>query len=87
MLTGGNGPDLFVLGGAFGHNEITDFKGPDAIELEESVFGSAADILAHHAASDGHGNTIITDPHNSANVIVLDHVSLSQLHASDFLLI
>src|SRR5262245_31576163 len=87
VLTGANGPDLFAFKGAFGHNEITDFKSPDAIELEKSVFGSAADVLAHHAANDGHGNTIITDPHNTANVIILDHVSLSQLHASDFLLI
>jgi VCBS repeat-containing protein len=87
VLTGGNGPDLFVLNGAFGHNEITDFKHEDRIELQKSVFGSAADILAHYAANDGHGNTIITDPHNSANVIVIDHVSLNQLQASDFLLV
>src|SRR5262245_40259654 len=87
VLTGDNGPDLFVFRGAFGRNEVTDFRSPDTIEVEKSAFGSAADILAHYAANDGHGNTIITDPHNSANVIVLDHVSLNQLHASDFLLV
>jgi len=42
--------------------EVTDFKNPDMIEVEKSVFGSTADILAHDAVNDGHGNTIITDP-------------------------
>src|SRR5262245_31751427 len=87
VLTGGHGPDPFVLGGACGRNEITDFQSPDTIELERSGFGSAADDLAHHAANDGHSNTIITDPHSPANVIILDHVSLSQLHTSDVVLI
>jgi VCBS repeat-containing protein len=86
ILTGGNGPDLFVFRGAFGHNEITDFANADKIILEAAVFGSAANILAH-AANDGHGGTIITDPHNAANSITLDHVGLNQLHASDFLLV
>jgi VCBS repeat-containing protein len=87
VLTGGNGADLFVFKAAFGHNEITDFKNSDRIMLEKAVFGSAADVLAHYAANDGHGNTIITDPHNPANSIILDHVGLNQLHASDFLLV
>ena len=87
VLTGGNGGDVFVFNGNFGHNEITDFKNPDVIELAKSTFGSAANILAHFAVNDGHGNTIITDPHNSANVIIIDHVGVNQLHASDFLLV
>ena len=87
VLTGGNGGDVFVFNGNFGHSEITDFKNPDVIELAKSTFGSAADILTHFAVNDGHGNTIVTDPHNSANVITIDHVGVNQLHASDFLLV
>jgi hypothetical protein len=82
-------PGHEVLPGIFccddGHNEITDFKNPDVIELAKSTFGSIGNILMH-AADDGHGNTIITDPHNSANTIMIDHVAVNQLHGSDFLL-
>ena len=87
VLTGGNGPDQFVFKGNFGTNEVTDFSAADTLQLDKSTFGSAADVLAHDATSDGHGNTTITDPHNSANVIILDHVNLNQLHVSDFLLV
>ncbi len=87
VLTGGNGPDQFIFKGNFGRNEITDFARSDLIKLEKSTFGSVADVLAQYATEDGHGNTIITDPHNSANMIILDHVRLSQLHASDLQLV
>jgi Ca2+-binding RTX toxin-like protein len=87
VLTGGNGGDVFVFNSNFGHNEITDFKNPDVIELAKSTFGSAANILAHFAVNDGHGNTMITDPHNSTNAIIIDHVGVNQLHASDFVLV
>jgi Ca2+-binding RTX toxin-like protein len=86
VLAGGNGGDAFVFNGNFGHNEITDFKNPDVIELAKSAFGSIANVLAH-AVNDGHGNTIITDPNNPTNSITIDHVTVNQLHGSDFLLV
>ena len=83
VLTGGRGADQFVFTGNFGHNEITDYHYPDLIQLAKSEWGTAANVLAH-AADDGLGNTLITDPLNSANVIQLDHVSVSQLALHDF---
>ena len=87
ILTGGNGPDQFVFKGDFGRNEITDFSHPDTLQLDKSTFGSVNEILTHYASNYGHGNTIIVDPHNPANMIILDHVSLNQLRASDFVLV
>jgi VCBS repeat-containing protein len=88
VLTGGNGADQFVFQYDFGHNEITDFGQSDVIELQASTFGSIANIFAH-AANDGHGNVLISDPDpdSAANNITVDHVSLSQLSANSFLLI
>jgi VCBS repeat-containing protein len=87
VLAGGNGADHFVFLYDFGHNEIKDFGQPDVIELQASTFGSIADIFAHYAVDDGHGNVLISDPHSAANTITVDHVSLSQLSANSFLLI
>jgi VCBS repeat-containing protein len=85
ILTGGLGGDRFVFTGNFGHNEITDYKYPDLIQLDKSEWGTAANVLAH-ATNDALG-TLITDPLNSANVIQLDHVSVSQLALHDFHLV
>jgi len=83
ILTGGRGADHFVFTGTnFGHNEITDYKYPDIIQLDKSEWGTAANVLAH-ATNDALG-TLITDPLNSTNVIQLDHVSVSQLALHDF---
>ncbi len=88
VLTGAHpGHDQFVFTGNFGHNEITNFSPSDHIMLERSHFGDANEILEHHATDDGHGNTIITDPHNPDNVIVLDHVSVEELDVTDFVLL
>ena len=87
MLAGGNGADHFVFQDDFGHNEIKDFGQPDVIELQASTFGSIANIFAHYAVDDGHGNVLISDPHSAANTITVDNVSLSQLSANSFLLI
>ena len=87
VLSGGNGPDQFVFQNDFGHNEITDFSKPDVIVLQASTFGSIANILAHYAVNDGHGNVLISDPHDAANTITVDDISLSQLNANSFLLI
>lgn len=43
-----------------------------------------ADVLEHCVTDDGHGNTIITDPHNAANTITLDHVNVHDLNIGDF---
>jgi VCBS repeat-containing protein len=86
VLTGGRGPDTFVFKGDFGHNEITDYRYPDRLQLDKSDWGTVDNVLAH-AADDGFGNVIISDPNNSANTIQLDHVSASQLHAHDFFLV
>jgi VCBS repeat-containing protein len=87
VLAGGNGADQFVFQYDFGHNEIKDFGQPDVIELQASTFGSIANIFAHYAVDDGHGNVLISDPHSAANTITVDHVSLSQLSTNSFLLI
>jgi type VI protein secretion system component Hcp len=88
ILTGPHpGHDQFVFTGDFGHNEITNFSRSDHIVLERSHFGNANEILEHYASDDGHGNTVITDPHNPDNVIVLDHVSVEELDVTDFVLL
>jgi hypothetical protein len=55
--------------------------------LERSHFGNANEILEQHATDDGHGNTVITDPLNPDNVIVLDDVSVKELDVMDFVLL
>jgi VCBS repeat-containing protein len=80
-MTGGNGPDTFVFGANFGNDVITDLKpNTDVIQFNH-VFANFADVQAH-AASDGHGNTVIT--YDASNTITLQDVALSSLHASDF---
>ena len=87
ILTGAHpGQDQFIFSGDFGHNEVTNFGPEDHIVLDRSHFGNVNDILEHYAADDGHGNTIITDPVNPHNVIVLDDVSVHDLSALDFVL-
>jgi VCBS repeat-containing protein len=87
VLTGGNGPDQFVFTGNFGRNEVTDFTHNDTLQLDKSTFVNVNDILAHYASDDGHGNTVIADPHNPSNMIVLDHLAANQLRPSDFVLV
>jgi type VI protein secretion system component Hcp len=88
ILTGPHpGHDQFVFTGDFGHNEITNFSPSDHIVLERSHFGNANQILEHYVSDDGHGNTVITDPQNPDNVIVLDHVSVEELDVTDFVLL
>jgi Ca2+-binding RTX toxin-like protein len=84
-LTGGRGPDTFVFTGNFGSNTITDYQYPDRIELDKSEWGTIQTVL-QNATADGQ-NVLITDPHNSANTILLEHVTVSQLHAHDFILV
>ncbi len=83
----GSSRRAFVFRGDFGKNEITDWAQPDTIQLDKASFGSVRDILAHDLSTDALGNAVITDPTNPNNKIVLDHVGVNQLHASDFILV
>ena len=84
-LTGSNMADKFVFHGDFGHNEITNFNPKnDTIWLDHTEFTSYQQVL-DHATQVGTGHnamTIIND--GKGDVIQLDHVQLSALHASDF---
>src|SRR5262245_36830899 len=81
-MTGGGRSDTFVFATNFGEDLITDFKpNIDVIQFDHSLFANVADVQAH-AASDGHGNTVITYDANDA--ITLQGVALSSLHAHDF---
>ena len=84
-LTGSNMADKFVFHGDFGHNEITNFNPKnDTIWLDHTEFTSYQQVL-DHATQVGVGKnatTIIND--GTGDVIQLDHVQLSALHASDF---
>jgi large repetitive protein len=81
-MTGGNGPDTFVFGANFGNDVITDLKpNTDAIQFDHSLFANFADVQAH-AASDGHGNTVIA--YDANDTITMQGVALSSLHANDF---
>jgi len=86
-----SGKDTFVFAGDFGQNIINNFisKGEwnyDVIQLDKSEFANLAAVQAatHQVGS----NTVITDPHNSADTITLTGVSVSSLHfdAQHFLL-
>jgi hypothetical protein len=85
-LTGSTMADKFVFhGDDFGHNEITNFNVKmDTIWFDSTEFTSYQQVLAD-ATQVGHGmnaTTIIND--GTGDVIQLDHVQLSALHASDF---
>jgi probable HAF family extracellular repeat protein/VCBS repeat-containing protein len=85
-LTGSTMADKFVFhGDDFGHNEITNFNVKmDTIWFDSTEFTSYQQVLAH-ATQVGNGKnatTIIND--GTGDVIQLDHVQLSALHASDF---
>jgi hypothetical protein len=85
-LTGSTMADKFVFhGDDFGHNEITNFNVKmDTIWFDSTEFTNYQQVLAD-ATQVGHGKnatTIIND--GTGDVIQLDHVQLSALHASDF---
>jgi len=86
-----SGKDTFVFAGDFGQNTINGFVAKangnyDIIQLDKSEFGSLGAVMA--AAVQHGSNTVITDPHNSADTITLTGVSPSSLHfdAQHFLL-
>jgi Ca2+-binding RTX toxin-like protein len=79
-LEGGNGDDMFVFSGTFGHDTVDDFHHGDLIKFEGEVFQDLEAVrMASHQVG---GDTVITL--DDGNSIVLGHVALSSLHASDF---
>lgn len=85
-MTGGNGPDTFLFRPHFGANTIIDFNVEnDAIQLDASIFASAADLL-NHTTSTANG-AMIDDTHG--DTIILKGVTLTQLqtHSGDFYLV
>ena len=84
ILTGGNGDDTYVFMGEFGHNEITDFSPhKESIQLSHNVFANFAAVMQNASYSQADDATTITA--GSHGTIVLDHVNLTALHASNFL--
>ncbi|AMN43158.1 beta strand repeat-containing protein [Rhodoplanes sp. Z2-YC6860] len=81
ILTGGNGNDTFVFPANLGQNVITDFSHGDVIEFDH-VFQNfqAVQAAMHQVGTD----TVITVA--SDETVTLSHVTMSSLHASDFLL-
>jgi len=77
--TNRSGRDIPYFAGGFGHNTVRDFGHDDRIEFDGGVFQNFAAV---EAASHQVGNdTVIT----LTRAIVLQHVSISSLHASNFL--
>jgi Ca2+-binding RTX toxin-like protein len=80
-LAGGNGNNIFAFAGGFGHDTVADFGHGDRIEFDGGVFQNfgAVQAASHQVGND----TVITL--DAGNSIVLQHVSMSSLHASNFL--
>jgi hypothetical protein len=74
--------DTCVFMGDFGNDTITNYNSvKDVIQLSSADFGTNPAAIAHDATRAlGDPNTVITDPHNSADTITLVGVSLSSLH-------
>jgi Ca2+-binding RTX toxin-like protein len=93
-LTGGGGNDTFAFAFGSGRDVIADFVphtgtgSGDTLDLSalNATDASLQDMIAnHHIIDDAHGNAVISFD-NGANTITLQHVQVSQLHASDFIL-
>jgi hypothetical protein len=89
-LTGGGTNESFVFGAGFGHATITDFvpqalatTNHDTIAFASGTFTDFQDLLSH-ATQSGH-DTVITD--HAGDALVLQHVSVAQLTAHDFLIV
>ncbi|MEO7277819.1 MAG: Ig-like domain-containing protein [Sphingomicrobium sp.] len=86
-LTGGLGHDHFVINTAPGKEAISDFQAAvgsnlgDQLWLDHRLSPNFADVMAH--ATQSGTSVLITFDRN--NVITLEHVTMSDLHASDFL--
>lgn len=86
-LSGGLGNDLFVFGGGWGQDQITDFSAGagagDVISFTTNLFADFAAVLAR-TTDDGLGNCVIT---RGGNTITLMGVTKAQLNADDFVFV
>jgi len=83
ILTGGAGADTFVFLPNFGKDTITDFHpGEDILQLDHSLFTTAANVLAN-GVDDGHGNTVITADANDTLTLLNVSLAVLQQHLSD----
>src|SRR5262249_30469086 len=84
ILNGGPGADTSVFPPNFGANTVNNFApGTDALQFSQSMFADAAAVLsdAQQVGSD----VVIT--HDSLNVLTLQNMQLTNLHASDIFII
>jgi Ca2+-binding RTX toxin-like protein len=86
-MTGGAGNDTFVFHAGFGQDTIADFAAGsgvgDVIEFHDAIFADFAAVLA--ASQQVGANVRITV--DASNSIVLNNVSLANLHQNDFLFV
>jgi Ca2+-binding RTX toxin-like protein len=79
-LNGGAGADTFVFPQSFGAETVKNFTpGTDALQFSQAMFANVAAVLsdAHQVGS----NVVIT--HDPQNVVTLQNLQISNLHASD----
>ena len=86
-LSGGSGNDTFVFAPSFGKDVVADFQNSngtqDIVQFDHTVFADFSAVQAH-MAQNGTGMVITLDANNT---IELQNTDLSQLHASDFLIV
>lgn len=86
-LSGGNGNDTFVFGPNFGKDVIADFQNSggtqDIVQLDHTVFADF-NAVQSHMAQVGSSVVITLDASNS---IEIKNMTVSQLHAADFLFV
>lgn len=86
-LSGGNGNDTFVFGPNFGKDVIADFQNSggtqDIVQLDHTVFADF-NAVQSHMAQVGSSVVITLDASNS---IEIKNMTMSQLHAADFLFV
>jgi hypothetical protein len=82
-LTGNpNAGDQFVFHGAFGQNEITNFNHNDSIWLDHTNITNFQQLMADASQANANAPVIIND--HAGDILQLDNVQLSALHASNF---
>jgi len=81
VLVGGAGTDTFIVDGTSGSNAIYGWHAGDQLRLMGGSFQSFAQV---QAAMIQQGSDVVL--HNGLNNLVLRNATVSQFHASDFLL-
>jgi Ca2+-binding RTX toxin-like protein len=83
-LNGGSGNDTFVFAPNFGKDTIADFQNTggtqDILQFDHTIFADFSTVESHMAQV-GSDVVITVDDHNS---VVVQNMTLSNLHASDF---